>query len=142
VIGPANIIAGARKVHDFLTVGAAAPLQEAAVTALELPLSYYEQLTADYTRKRDLFLGYLDDAGLAYTKPQGAYYVMVDCSEFGVTDDGAFCRWMAKEVGVAAVPGSSFFHEPVNHLIRLHFSRAENILAETGRRLRNLKSLV
>jgi hypothetical protein len=64
----------------FLTVGAAAPLQEAAVTALELPLDYYEQLTADYTRKRDLFLGYLDEAGLTYTKPQGAYYVMVDCS--------------------------------------------------------------
>jgi aminotransferase len=142
VIGPEEVIAGARKVHDFLTVGAAAPLQEAAVTALELPSSYYEQLTADYTRKRDLFLGCLDEAGLAYTKPQGAYYVMVDCSEFGVTDDNAFCRWMAKEVKVAAVPGSSFFHEPVNHLIRLHFSRDEEILVETGRRLNKLKSLV
>ena len=142
VIGPESVIAGARKVHDFLTVGAAAPLQEAAVTALELPLSYYEQLTADYTRKRDLFLGYLDAAGLSYTKPQGAYYVMVDCSEFGVTDDNKFCRWMAKEVGVAAVPGSSFFHEPVNHLIRLHFSRSETILAETGKRLKKLKSLI
>ncbi len=142
VIGPESVIAGARKVHDFLTVGAAAPLQEAAVTALELPLSYYEQLTADYTRKRDLFLGYLDEAGLTYTKPQGAYYVMVDCTEFGVTDDNAFCRWMAKEVGVAAVPGSSFFHEPVNHLIRLHFSRSEAILTETGRRLKKMKSLL
>ena len=142
VIGPETVIAGARKVHDFLTVGAAAPLQEAAVTALELPLSYYDQLTTDYTRKRDLFLGYLDDAALSYTTPQGAYYVMVDCSEFGVTDDSAFCRWMAQEVGVAAVPGSSFFYEPVNHLIRLHFSRDENILAETGRRLGKLKSLV
>jgi aspartate/methionine/tyrosine aminotransferase len=142
VLGPEAVIAGARKVHDFLTVGAAAPLQEAAVTALELPLSYYEQLTADYTRKRDLFLGYLDAAGLSYTKPQGAYYVMVDCSAFGVTDDNEFCRWMAKEVGVAAVPGSSFFHEPVNHLIRLHFSRSEEILAETGKRLKQLKALV
>jgi aminotransferase len=123
-------------------VGAAAPLQEAAVTALELPLSYYEQLTADYTRKRDLFLGYLDAAGLSYTIPQGAYYVMVDCSAFGVTDDNEFCRWMAREVGVAAVPGSSFFREPVNHLIRLHFSRSEAILAETGKRLRKLKSLI
>ena len=141
VIGPERVISGARKVHDFLTVGAAAPLQEAAVTALELPPGYYERLTADYTRKRDLFLGYLDEAGLAYTTPQGAYYVMVDCSEFGVTDDHEFCRWMAKAVGVAAVPGSSFFHEPVNHLIRLHFSRAEAILAETGKRLRKLKSL-
>ncbi|HSO21231.1 MAG TPA: aminotransferase class I/II-fold pyridoxal phosphate-dependent enzyme, partial [Desulfosarcina sp.] len=141
VIGPESVIAGARKVHDFLTVGAAAPLQEAAVTALELPLDYYDRLTADYTRKRDLFLNYLDEAGLSYTKPQGAYYVMVDVSDFGVTDDNAFCRKMAKEVGVAAVPGSSFFHEPVNHLIRLHFSRSEDILAETGRRLMKLKSL-
>jgi aminotransferase len=142
VIAPPSIIAGARKVHDFLTVGAAAPLQEAAVTALELPLSYYERLTRDYTRKRDLFLNCLDEAGLTYTKPQGAYYVMVDCSPFGVTDDNDFCRWMAKTVGVAAVPGSSFFHEPVNHLIRLHFSRTEQILAETGRRLKKLKGLV
>jgi aminotransferase len=67
---------------------------------------------------------------------------MVDCTEFGITDDNAFCRWMAKEVGVAAVPGSSFFHESVNHLIRLHFSRSEEILAETGRRLKKLKSLL
>ncbi len=142
VIGPESVVAGARKVHDFLTVGAAAPLQEAAVTALELPLSYYEQLAADYTRKRDLFLGYLDAAGLSYTIPQGAYYVMVDCSAFGVTDDNEFCRWMAREIGVAAVPGSSFFREPVNHLIRLHFSRSEAILAETGLRLKKLRSLI
>lgn len=142
VIASEAIIAGARKVHDFLTVGAAAPLQEAAVTALELPLDYYEKLTVAYTRKRDLFLGYLDDAGLTYTKPQGAYYIMVDCSEFGVTDDNQFCRWMAKEVGVAAVPGSSFFHDPVHHLIRLHFARSEDILAETGKRLKKLKSLI
>jgi aspartate/methionine/tyrosine aminotransferase len=142
VIASEAVIAGARKVHDFLTVGAAAPLQEAAVTALELPLEYYDRLTEDYTRKRDLFLSYLDDAGLAYTRPQGAYYVMVDCSKFGVSDDIAFCRWMAERVGVAAVPGSSFFHEPVNHLIRLHFSRTEPILAEAGKRLKQLKPLL
>jgi aspartate/methionine/tyrosine aminotransferase len=142
VIAAEAVIAGARKVHDFLTVGAAAPLQEAAVTALELPLDYYDRLTADYTRKRDLFLRCLDEAGLAYTQPQGAYYVMVDCSEFGVTDDLEFCRWLARAVGVAAVPGSSFFHEPVNHLIRLHFSRSEPILAEAGKRLQRLKSLL
>ena len=139
VIGPEAIMAGVRKVHDFLTVGAAAPLQEAAVQALELPLSYYDRLREDYTRKRDLFLGYLDEAGLTYTTPQGAYYVMVDCRAFGVRDDQEFCRWMAREIGVAAVPGSSFFHEPVHHLIRLHFARTEAILAETGRRLRKLK---
>ena len=142
VIGPETVIAGARKVHDFLTVGAPAPLQEAAATALELPLSYYEQLTADYTRKRELFLAYLDEAGLSYTEPQGAYYVMVDCTAYGVKNDRDFCRWMAEEVGVAAVPGSSFFHEPVNHLIRLHFSRSEEILSEIGKRLKKLKSLI
>jgi aminotransferase len=141
VIGPETVMAGARKVHDFLTVGAAAPLQEAAVTALQLPLVYYTTLQEDYTRKRDFFLGCLDEAGLVYTKPQGAYYVMVDCTAFGVKDDREFCRWMAREVGVAAVPGSSFFHEPVNHLIRLHFSRSEATLAETGKRLQKLKSL-
>jgi len=142
VIGPETVIAGARKVHDFLTVGAPAPLQEAATTALELPLSYYEQLTADYTRKRELFLAYLDEAGLSYTEPQGAYYVMVDCAAYGVKNDREFCRWMAKEIGVTAVPGSSFFHEPVNHLIRLHFSRSEEILSEIGKRLKKLKSLI
>jgi aminotransferase len=142
VIGPEAVISGARKVHDFLTVGAPAPLQEAAATALELPLSYYEQLTADYSRKRELFTAYLDEAGLAYTKPQGAYYVMVDCAAYGIKNDKEFCRWMAKEVKVAAVPGSSFFHEPVNHLIRLHFSRSDDILAETGRRLLKMKSLI
>jgi aminotransferase len=142
VIGPETVIAGARKVHDFLTVGAPAPLQEAAATALELPLSYYDRLMADYTRKRDLFLTYLDDAGLSYTKPQGAYYVMVDCKAFKVKNDREFCRWMAKEVGVAAVPGSSFFHEPVNHLIRLHFSRSDEILDEIGNRLKKLKALI
>jgi aspartate/methionine/tyrosine aminotransferase len=140
VIASEAVIAAARKVHDFLTVGAAAPLQEAAVTALELPLDYYAQLIADYVRKRDLFLGYLDAAGLAYTVPQGAYYVMVDVSAFGVSDDLAFCRWMAKEIGVAAVPGSSFFHEPVNHLIRLHFSRNTAVLSQAGQRLARLEA--
>jgi aminotransferase len=142
VIGPEAVIAGVRKVHDFLTVGAPAPLQEAAATALDLPLTYYEKLRNEYTRKRDLFLTYLDEAGLTYAKPQGAYYVMVDCTAYGVKNDLEFCRWMAKTVGVAAVPGSSFFHTPVNHLIRLHFSRSEAILAETGKRLRKLKSLL
>lgn len=138
IIASNKIIAGARKVHDFLTVGAAAPLQEAATVALQLPQSYYDQVQQDYTSKRDLFLGYLDRAGLHYTRPQGAYYVMVDCSDFDVSDDVTFCRWMAKEIGVAAVPGSSFFHEPINHLIRLHFARDEDILRAAGERLQRL----
>jgi len=138
IIAPPEIISGARKVHDFLTVGAAAPLQEAATVALKLPLSYYDEIQQSYSRKRDLFLSYLDRAGLSYTNPQGAYYVMVDCSGFEAVDDVAFCRWLAKEIGVAAVPGSSFFHQPVNHLVRFHFARDDDILRAAGERLQRL----
>lgn len=141
IIGSPEVISQARKVHDFLTVGAAAPLQEAAISALQLPQSYYDQLTAGYIAKKELFLGYLEAAGLQYTDPEGAYYVMVDCSSFNVTDDYQFCRWLAREIGVAAVPGSSFFHEQVNHLIRFHFSKSLEILQESGRRLQKLKNL-
>lgn len=139
VIGSPEIIDGARKVHDFLTVGAAAPLQEAAVVALDFPLSYYEQLQADYTRRRELFLGYLDQAGLRYTKPNGAYYVMIDISDFDFSDDTDFCHWLVREIGVAAVPGSSFFHEPIKHLVRFHFAKNEETLIEVGERLVRLK---
>ena len=139
VIASSEVIGGARKVHDFLTVGAPAPLQEAAVTALDFPLSYYEELQAAYTSRRDCFLGYLDRAGLRYTVPQGAYYVLVDISDFGFADDTAFCVWMAREIGVAAVPGSSFFQEPVNHLVRFHFAKREETLAAAGSRLLRLK---
>ena len=142
IIAAPRIIAEARKVHDFLTVGAAAPLQEAAVTALNLPLDYYQELQADYTHKRDLFCGYLDDADLKYVKPQGAYYVLVDISGFKAKDDTAFCRYLAREVGVAAVPGSSFFHEPVHHLIRFHFAKNDDILIEAGQRLSRIKTVV
>lgn len=142
VIAPAAVIQGARKVHDFLTVGAAAPLQEAAVTALDFPPSYYFELQAGYIRRRDCFLGWLDRAGLRYTKPQGAYYVLVDISDFGFENDTAFCRWMAEEIGVAAVPGSSFFKEPVDHLIRFHFAKTEKTLDAAGERLMRLTALV
>ena len=140
VIGSPAVINEARKVHDFLTVGAAAPLQEAAVTALELPDSYYTDLQALYTQKRAMFMEYLHSAGLDYTEPQGAYYVMIDISEFGWRSDTAFCEWMAREAGVAAVPGSSFFHEPVNNLIRLHFAKRSETLAAAGERLLTLRS--
>ncbi|HWH60594.1 MAG TPA: aminotransferase class I/II-fold pyridoxal phosphate-dependent enzyme [Terriglobales bacterium] len=139
VIASPSVINEARKVHDFLTVGAAAPLQEAAVTALELPDSYYQDLQHLYSEKRTLFLRYLDAAGMRYTEPQGAYYVMIDISEFGWRDDTAFCEWMAREIGVAAVPGSSFFHEPVNHLIRLHFAKTSETLESAGERLLRLR---
>ncbi len=135
VVAAPAVIDGVRKVHDFLTVGAAAPLQEAAVTALEFPDSYYQELTAKYTAMREVFTAWLDRAGLRYARPQGAYYVMVDVGEFGVTEDVAFCEWLAREVGVAAVPGSSFFREPVRHLIRFHFAKREATLNAAGERL-------
>ncbi len=148
LIGPADVIDGARKVHDFLTVGAAAPLQEAAVAGLELPDSYYEDLKDLYTRKRDFFCRGLDAAGLKHNVPEGSYFVMVDISEFlalprfaGMTDL-EFCEWMIREIGVAVVPGSSFFREPINHLIRLHFARSEETLAEALRRLSRMKGLL
>ncbi|HBL15936.1 MAG: aminotransferase [Elusimicrobia bacterium GWA2_69_24] len=139
VIASPAIINEARKVHDFLTVGAAAPLQEAAVAALELPDIYYHDLQALYTEKREVFLKYLDAAGLSYSKPEGAYYVMADISEFGWNDDVAFCEWLARDVGVAAVPGSSFFHEPVRNLIRFHFAKRTETLVAAGERLLRLR---
>jgi aspartate/methionine/tyrosine aminotransferase len=140
VITSPEISQGVRKVHDFLTVGAPAPLQEAAVTALQFPDTYYQQLILDYTRRRDIFLGYLQKTGLDYTVPQGAYYVLLDISPFNAANDNQFCAWMAKEIGIAAVPGSSFFREPVNHLIRLNFAKSEATLHEVGKRLLRLRS--
>ncbi|MCK7574921.1 MAG: aminotransferase class I/II-fold pyridoxal phosphate-dependent enzyme [Chromatiales bacterium] len=139
LIAPAAIVDGARKVHDFLTVGAAAPLQEAAVTALNFDDDYYRQLRADYTAKRDRFLDGLERLDLRYTRPQGAYYVLVDIAEFGADSDLAFCEWLAREVGVAAVPGSSFFREPVHHLIRFHFAKRAATLDEALTRLESLR---
>ena len=138
VIASPEIIQGVRKVHDFLTVGAAHPLQAAAVTALNFPETYYQELINDYGRRRDLFLRYLDRTGLPYFTPEGAYYVLVDISQFGYEDDTEFCIWMAKEIGVAAVPGSSFYREPVNHLIRFNFAKREETLVAAGERLQRL----
>jgi len=142
VIAPPAIIDAARKVHDFLTVGAAAPLQEAAVAGLELPDGYYAELQATYTDKRTVFLRYLDQAGLQYTRPDGAYYVLVDISEFGWKSDVAFAEWLAREVGVAGVPGSSFFREPVRDLIRFHFAKKTETLNAAGDRLLQLREKV
>ncbi|HWQ20866.1 MAG TPA: aminotransferase class I/II-fold pyridoxal phosphate-dependent enzyme [Methanotrichaceae archaeon] len=139
LIAPEAIVNGAKKVHDFLTVGAPAPLQEAAVTALNFPDEYYINLGEMYAEKRDFFLKGLDKSGLAYTYPQGAYYVMVDISEFGCPDDNTFCEWMARVVGVAAVPGSSFFKEDVRHLIRFHFAKKLDTLDLALERLSTLR---
>lgn len=138
LIASPEIAEGARKVHDFLTVGAAAPLQEAAVTALNFGDEYYANLRDIYTQKRSYFLKGLDNLNLRYTTPQGAYYVMVDISEFSDKDDLAFCEWLAREVGVAAVPGSSFFRENINHLIRFHFAKKTDTLQEALKRLEQL----
>ncbi len=136
-----HVIAQARKVHDFLTIGAAAPLQEAAVAGLELPHSYYTGLGELYARKRDLFLGILRRTGLPFTEPQGAYYVMVDVSALGFATDTAAAEWLVREVGVAGVPGSSFFREPEHRYIRFHFAKREETLLAAGERLARLGRL-
>jgi aminotransferase len=135
----AEIIAQARKVHDFLTVGAAAPLQHAVVTALNFPPSYYDGLAAEYAASRDVLLSYLDRTGLHYTRPEGAYFVMVDISPFGYASDVEFSHWMAKEIGVAPVPGSSFFANGENRYIRLNFAKRPETLHAAGERLLKLK---
>ena len=133
-----EIIAQARKVHDFLTVGAAAPLQEAAVAGLELPDAYYVGLRELYTRKREFFLEYLRQTGLSFTEPQGAYYVMFDISSLGFARDSDAAEWFVRQVGVAGVPGSSFFREPENRFIRFHFAKKEETLRAAGERLLKL----
>lgn len=134
-----EIIAQARKVHDFITVGAAAPLQHAVVAGLDLPPAYYQGLADEYAERRDVLLGYLDRTGLAYTRPQGAYYVMLDISPFGYASDVEFSRWMTREIGVAPVPGSSFFAHPEHRYVRLHFAKRIETLRAAGERLLRLK---
>lgn len=142
IIAPPEIIDRAKKVHDFLTVGAAAPLQEAVVTGLKFGQDYYDDLQAKYTHKKDLFLKGLDDLQIAHTDPQGAYYVLLDISEFGYESDLAFCEDLAHYVGVGAVPGSSFFREPVNNLIRLHFAKKDETLLDALNRLEGLRDKI
>ena len=133
------VIAQARKVHDFLTVGAAAPLQHAVVTALRFPDSYYAGLAAEYAAGRDILLGYLERTGLAYSRPEGAYFVMVDISPFGYASDVEFAHWMTREIGVAPVPGSSFFATPENRYVRLNFAKRPATLHAAGERLLRLR---
>ncbi|MDY4084121.1 MAG: pyridoxal phosphate-dependent aminotransferase [Ruminococcus bromii] len=142
IIAPPNIIEVAKKVHDFLTVGAAAPLQEAAVTGLKFGDDYYKWLQDKYTHKRALFLKGLDDIGIAHTVPQGAYYILLDISEFGFDSDLEFCEVLAKDVGVGAVPGSSFFRENVNNLVRLHFAKKDDTLNEALNRLESIRKKI
>ena len=135
IIAPEDIIERAKKVHDFLTVGCAAPLMEAVMPALEFGQDYYDGLLAKYTHKKDLFLRGLDALGIAHTDPQGAYYVLLDIGEYGYDSDVAFCEDLAAKVGVSDMTDSSFFREPVNHLIRMHFAKNDETLNEALNRL-------
>lgn len=139
-IAPENIIEQIKKVHDFLTVGAAAPLQEAAVVGLEFKNDYYDELQKLYTHKKDLFINGLKELNIPHTEPQGAYYVMVDISEFGYDSDFDFCVDLIKNVGVAAVPGSSFFKEEENRYIRFHFAKKDETLLAALDRLKDMRT--
>lgn len=144
VLGPAEVIDGARKVHDFLTIGAAAPLQAAALPGLRFNRDYYLGLQALYTQKRDCLLKGLDAIGLKHNDPQGAYFVLIDVTDilaqprFAGFDDYTLCEWMIKNLGVAAVPGSSFFRTGGDQYIRLHFAREQRTLLEAIERLKGL----
>ena len=128
-----------KKIHDFTVVGASSPLQETAITALKFGDDYYAELQAHYTHMKEIFTGGLRNLGFKFTEPQGTYFVMMDISEFGYKSDDQFCIDLAQKVGVAAVPGSSFFREPVNHLIRFHFAKKDETLIEALNRLEGLR---
>lgn len=139
-IAPENIIEQIKKVHDFLTVGAAAPLQEAAVVGLEFKDNYYDELQKLYTHKKELFINGLKELNIPHTEPQGAYYVMIDISEFGYDSDLDFCVDLIKNVGLAAVPGSSFFKEEENRYIRFHFAKKDETLLAALDRLKDMRA--
>jgi aminotransferase len=140
-VGPPSITGAIRKVHDFLTVGAPAPLQEAGAAALGLSSAYYENLAFGYRTRRDHLMPALTEAGFRCFRPRGAYYVMTDISAFGFSDDVTFTKHLVKEIGVAAVPGSSFYNDPKDgaNQVRFAFCKREETLDEAGRRLLKLK---
>lgn len=142
IFAPEHVIEAARKVHDFLTIGAAAPLQEAVVAGLTLPPSYYEELQKSYTHHRDIFLKGLDEVGLKYFKPQGTYFVMVDISEFGYDSDMEFCLDLAEKVKLGAVPGSSFFKDNEQRYIRFHFAKRDETLYKALENLKHLREII
>jgi len=140
-IASAEITSAIRKVHDFLTVGAAAPLQTAGAYALSLPPSYYDRLQSDYRARRDLILPELENAGFKTFRPDGAYYIMTDISAFGFKDDVEFTRHLIREVGVACVPGSSFYSEPAlgSQQVRFCFCKKDETLLKAAERLQTLR---
>jgi aspartate/methionine/tyrosine aminotransferase len=143
IVAAPELTAAIRKVHDFVTVGAPAPLQEAIAVGLDLGHPYYERLSSEYRVRRDHLVRVLDAAGLSPTTPQGAYYVLCDIRPFGFEDDVAFANWLVRDVGVAGVPGSSFFsrRELGRHLIRFTFCKTPDVLDEAGVRLSRLTDL-
>ena len=140
-IAAPDLINGIRQVHDFLTVGAAAPLQEAGVYALGLPESYYEKLQREYQRRRDYLLGVLEEAGFNCFKPDGAYYIMTDISDFGFEDDVTFTRHLVQNLGVAVVPGSSFYRRPElgAQQVRFCYCKRDETLEAAAERLQKLR---
>jgi aminotransferase len=140
-IACAELTGAIRKVHDFVTVGAAAPLQEAGAHALGLPRSYYEELSRSYSKKRDMMLGVLEGAGFRVFRPRGAYYIMTDISEFGFDTDETFARFLVEKVGVAAVPGSSFYRDPRQgrQRIRFNFCKKESTIEAAAMRLTRIQ---
>jgi len=143
IVAPPELTAGIRKVHDFVTVGAPAPLQEAVAVGLSLGRPYYDSLATEYRKRRDLLVNALEAAGFAPRRPEGAYYVLCDITPFGFDDDTAFARWLVSEVGVAGVPGSSFYSEPAlgRHLIRFTFCKTNDVLEAAAERLIRTKEL-
>jgi aminotransferase len=141
IVAPAELTAGIRKVHDFVTVGAPAPLQEAIAVALSLGRGYYDRLAVEYRARRDRLVGALEAAGFSPNHPEGAYYVLCDITPFGFADDTEFADWLVRDIGVAGVPGSSFFSRPElgRHLIRFTFCKTEELLDEAGKRLLGTK---
>jgi aminotransferase len=141
-IAPPEETGAIRKVHDFLTVGAPHPLQMAGAAALALPQSYYDNLRAGYRRRRDQFLPYLRDAGLQFSEPEGAYYVMTDIAKLGWQDDTEFVKWLIRDVGVSAVPGSSFYapREQGKTKVRFMFAKRDETLHAAGQRLSKLRA--
>jgi aminotransferase len=144
IIKDAEVTTAIRKAHDFLTVGAAAPLQEAGAVALRFPASYYHDLAAMYQAKRDRLLGILRDAGFRCFTPYGAYYIMTDIGAFGFESDVEFCRMLVRDVGIAAVPGSSFYSDPAagRRYVRFAYPKKDDTLAEAARRLAALPQKV
>jgi aspartate/methionine/tyrosine aminotransferase len=132
---------GIRRVHDFLTVGAPAPLQEAGAAALALPATYYQELAGKYCARRDRLMPALAEAGFRCFRPRGAYYVMTDISNFGFANDVEFTKYLVKEIGVAAVPGSSFYNDPRDgaQQVRFAFCKRDETLDEAGKRLKRLQ---